>query len=319
MPRISVIIPAYNEEKYISRCLDSLLEQTYEDFEIIAIDDGSKDKTLEILKSYEKKYKKIKVLSQEHKGPGEARNFGAKKAIGEILIFVDADMEFDKDYVKNLTKPILEGKCIGTTHAYEYVANKENIWARCWGTANRSKIDENAVESRFFRAILKEELSNVGFFEPRTGYFDDSNTFKKINKKGLVVRDAICYHYNPSSLAEVFFHSAWIGGSVLIELKNNLRRLKKPKFFLPVVTMSFLLIFGIFFKQKLLEILLISSFLIIMLLTLNRVVKEKYVNYLLFLPIFYIVKFFGLIYGAIRQIPNIITKKIHGLELVYKY
>ncbi|MEM2918883.1 MAG: glycosyltransferase family 2 protein [Candidatus Altiarchaeota archaeon] len=68
MPRISVIIPAYNEEKYISRCLDSLLEQTYEDFEIIAIDDGSKDKTSEILKSYEKKYKKIKVLSQEHKG-----------------------------------------------------------------------------------------------------------------------------------------------------------------------------------------------------------------------------------------------------------
>src|SRR5688500_5523951 len=100
--KVSVIIPVYNEEKYVSDCLDSLLEQT-QTLEIIVIDDGSTDKTPEILDRY---IKKIKILKQNHLGPAVARNLGAKQSSGDILVFADADMEFENDFVKQLIRPI---------------------------------------------------------------------------------------------------------------------------------------------------------------------------------------------------------------------
>ena len=92
MYKVSVIIPAYNTEKYISSCLDSLVNQTLEDIEVIVVDDGSTDNTLQILNSYAEKYPhKIKVFHKENGGQASARNFGLKYAQGEFLGFVDSD------------------------------------------------------------------------------------------------------------------------------------------------------------------------------------------------------------------------------------
>ena len=99
------------------------------------------------------------MLRQKHKGPGIARNLGAKNAKGEILIFVDADMAFHKDYLKNLIKPILEdkkGEVIGTTHELEIVNNLKNIWSRCWGKVRVSK--KEAENVKIFRAIRKNKF-----------------------------------------------------------------------------------------------------------------------------------------------------------------
>ena len=82
---ISVIIPAFNEEKTIGGCLKSLKNQSYKQMEIIVVDDGSSDSTRNIVKGFSD----IKLLTQSHKGPGQARNLGASNAKGEILIFVD--------------------------------------------------------------------------------------------------------------------------------------------------------------------------------------------------------------------------------------
>ncbi|MCW8966769.1 MAG: glycosyltransferase family 2 protein, partial [Candidatus Pacearchaeota archaeon] len=103
MTKLSIVIPVYNEEKYIGKCLESLNKQTYKNFEIIIIDDGSTDKTVEIIKKFD-----VHLIKGKHKGTAFSRNLGAKSAKGEILIFIDADMTFDKDYLKNLIKPILE-------------------------------------------------------------------------------------------------------------------------------------------------------------------------------------------------------------------
>jgi len=89
--KISVIIPVYNVEKYVGRCIDSVLKQTYNNFEIIAINDGSTDGSLEILNHYNKKDSRIKVIDQENLGLSGARNNGIKISKGQYLIFVDSD------------------------------------------------------------------------------------------------------------------------------------------------------------------------------------------------------------------------------------
>lgn len=101
---VSVIIPTYNSEKYIEETLNSVLNQTYREFEIIIIDDCSKDNTFEIVKEYEKKYSNIVCLKQEqNKGVAEARNRGIKKSRGRYIAFLDSD---DLWYEKKLEKQL---------------------------------------------------------------------------------------------------------------------------------------------------------------------------------------------------------------------
>ena len=97
MPKISIIVPVYNEEEYVSTCLDSLVKQTLDDIEIITIDDNSTDNSLNILLDYARKYPNIKVYHNEKNiGQGASRNRGLKLATGEYIGFVDSD-----DYVRS--------------------------------------------------------------------------------------------------------------------------------------------------------------------------------------------------------------------------
>lgn len=100
---ISVIVPAYNVEKYISSCLDSLLNQTKKEIEIIAIDDGSTDNTLNILNEYKRNNpNRIHVISQNNQGLSITRNNGIKLSTGKYISFVDGDDEIDTNLFKNL-------------------------------------------------------------------------------------------------------------------------------------------------------------------------------------------------------------------------
>ena len=90
-PKVSVIVPIYNAEKYLRECLDSVVNQTLRDIEIICVNDGSTDYSLGVLKDYEKKDDRIRVFSQENAGAGIARNHGLKHAKGEYVSFVDSD------------------------------------------------------------------------------------------------------------------------------------------------------------------------------------------------------------------------------------
>ena len=85
MPKVSVIVPVYNTEKYISRCLNSLLSQTFSDMEIICVNDGSTDNSKVILEEYASKNNKLKIITQENQGLACARNSGLKVASGEFL------------------------------------------------------------------------------------------------------------------------------------------------------------------------------------------------------------------------------------------
>jgi len=103
MKSFSIIVPIYNVEKYLEKCLNSLVEQNYEDYEIILVNDGSTDRSIEIIKKYSKKYKDlIKTFTKENGGLSSARNYGIKKATKEFLLFVDSD-----DYINKNTLKIL--------------------------------------------------------------------------------------------------------------------------------------------------------------------------------------------------------------------
>lgn len=104
---VTVIIPCYNSSNSIIVCINSILDQTYKNLEIILIDDGSTDGTLSILKSFDDP--RIKVLPQSHKGPGEARILGINNASGEYILLVDSDDYIEPDCVQTLLDNFTEG------------------------------------------------------------------------------------------------------------------------------------------------------------------------------------------------------------------
>lgn len=100
--KISIIVPVYNTEKYLEKCLESLINQTLKDIEIICVNDGSTDKSVEILNNFAKKDKRIKIISQKNKGQSAARNEGIKIAKGKYIGFLDSDDWADRTMFEKL-------------------------------------------------------------------------------------------------------------------------------------------------------------------------------------------------------------------------
>ena len=101
-PLISVIVPVYKVEQYLDRCVRSLLSQTYENVEILLVDDGSPDNCPQMCDEYASKYEKIQVIHQENKGLSGARNTGIDYAKGEYLAFVDSDDKWSPYFLESL-------------------------------------------------------------------------------------------------------------------------------------------------------------------------------------------------------------------------
>lgn len=208
LSKISAIIPTYNSENTISKCIDTLLNQSI-DIEIITIDDGSTDKTGLLLQEYQNK---IIVLNQNHQGPAVARNFGVSVARGDILVFVDSDMYFDLNFIKDLVAPIRGNGAIGTYTTEERVSNWDNIWARCWNIEEDwekgKRFKKGSVEGTDYRSILKKDFLRVGGFD-NIGYTDSWSLYHKLARRPVRTK-AICYHKNPDNLKDVFSHASWI-------------------------------------------------------------------------------------------------------------
>lgn len=106
----SIILPIYNVEKYLCECVDSILNQTYKDYEIILVDDGSKDKSPQICDELAHKYDCIKVIHKKNGGLSDARNVGSKEAIGEYIVYIDSDdYILDKEFLSKLAQKTKTG------------------------------------------------------------------------------------------------------------------------------------------------------------------------------------------------------------------
>lgn len=104
LPLISVIVPVYNVEKYLNECIDSILSQSFSDFELILVDDGSKDSSSIICDDYAKKDSRVILIHQENAGVSSARNAGIKKACGKYIVFIDSDDWINSDYLERFIK-----------------------------------------------------------------------------------------------------------------------------------------------------------------------------------------------------------------------
>ena len=124
MPKISVIIPVYNVEKYLDICLDTVLAQTFKDFEAVCINDGSTDNSLNILEHYQKFDKRIKIIQTENKGLSHARNKGIKEAKGEYITFVDSDDYISEICLESMNKNLDEQKA---DFLYSNIIQTDNI------------------------------------------------------------------------------------------------------------------------------------------------------------------------------------------------
>lgn len=124
---ISIIMPVYNVECYLKKCLDSLLEQTYKNFEVICVDDGSTDSSLDILHQYAAKDKRVRVITQQNQFAGVARNNGLKYAKGEYVLFLDSDDFFEKDILANVYTKAVEDKadiCLFGARRYDHISQQ---------------------------------------------------------------------------------------------------------------------------------------------------------------------------------------------------
>ena len=148
MVKVSVIVPVYNVEIYLADCLDSVLQQTLKDIEIICINDGSTDKSPEILAEYAKKDPRITIISQENKGLSSARNRGLEVATGEYVAFLDSDDWVDPDYYEKLyntaVKYDAQIACSGYKRCSE---NEEKIWLKF-----------KDVKNLFFTCVIVEDV-----------------------------------------------------------------------------------------------------------------------------------------------------------------
>lgn len=156
MKKISIIVPIYNEAVWLNRCIDSILNQTYQDFELLLINDGSSDESEEICLSYMKIDDKIHYIYQENKGISAARNLGLNQARGEYITFIDADDYVSHYFLENLFIAIKKGRTLMASCNYTTTRNKNpklDVY---------SKVVENEIEVISKRDMLLRTLYHMG-------------------------------------------------------------------------------------------------------------------------------------------------------------
>lgn len=229
---ISVIVPIFNVEKYIGRCLESLIGQTYQNIEVICIDDGSTDSSGVIADEYSKKDDRIKVYHQEYYGVSDARNKGLEKAKGEYIVFLDSDDEADKDYVLklyNILKDndldisqcslirVRDGKQVNRLEVKEGVRIFDGLQMQ-WKIFERNRYFTMCLCGKLFKRQLFEGLSfPVGRINE-----DESLIYLLMyrSKRVGVIDDYLYYyHYNSQSITEKKYNIHRLDSFYMLEEK----------------------------------------------------------------------------------------------------
>lgn len=167
IPAISVIIPVYNGENYLKRTLDCLKTQTFSDFELIFVDDGSTDRTTRVLKTFQNHAKiPTTVLTQKNKGPGAARNAGLSHARGNYLALLDADDIYEPELLEKLYKRAASTKAdVTVCRANEFWPDLDRTVETPWTITNIycQKIIKVVIQtkrlSKLFRAPIFQKIS----------------------------------------------------------------------------------------------------------------------------------------------------------------
>lgn len=189
MPKISVIVPVYNAERFLVRCIESILNQTYTDFELILINDGSSDNSSSIIKDYLNKDNRIIFINNQNKGVSETRNIGVREACGEYIQFVDSDDFIDKNMLKD---------------TLEMLQNKEAdmvITGLYLDIENRGDVNTSIQTFNYNEAIGRKNIA-LNVLERVNGTYINSPVNKLYKRKIIIDNDILMD--NKISLGEDF-------------------------------------------------------------------------------------------------------------------
>lgn len=231
--KVSVVIPVYNNEKYIEKCLESVINQTYPFLEIIVVNDGSTDGSIDILGAYEKKDSRIVLISQENGGVSRARNKAISKATGEYLLFVDGDDYIGKDYILELvrcaqqyqadmvicgmTKVDCEGQVIEEIIPQEYIRCEKEEWT----------YRISAAAAHFYKKDLWTRY-DVTFQEGERGEdMPIALFFAAICEKIVILQKADYYYVQHEQSAMHNFRGLKVNGLPYVALENAIVKLRK--------------------------------------------------------------------------------------------
>ena len=209
MPKISIIIPVYNTEKYIEKCLDSVINQEMKDFEIIVVNDGSTDNSENIINEYihNNKDVDIKYYKKENGGLSSARNFGISKAIGNYIMLLDSDDYIDSELFKNLEKYInqeidlIKFKMIKVNEKGEEIEKLSGpVFEKCTGEEGFKKLAGNDcfLEVACIYLYKREFFINNNFkYNTVNKYHEDFGLtpFVIINAKTMISTNIYGYYY----------------------------------------------------------------------------------------------------------------------------
>lgn len=217
MKKVSIIIPTYNCEQYIERCIISIVNQTYKNIEVIVINDGSKDKTLEILKKIQEKYKNIIIINKENTGVSNSRNIGLKKATGDYILFIDSDDWIENETVKELIEVINNYDVDIVRYSYMrnnmkeeiiYTKKDENNNDDGYALINKEMIRKvliGKIEAYTPLILIKKEIALYNNFEEDIGYMEDLLYYVKllVRANNIYFLNKPLYHYfnNPTSVS----------------------------------------------------------------------------------------------------------------------
>lgn len=221
---ISIIVPCYNVENELDACIKSILKQTYTDFELIAIDDGSKDGTFEKLKEYQKCDERIKAFSQENAGPSVTRNRGIELARGEYVAFCDSDDYIGEQYLEHLFERTGKG-CDIVIAGFNYVSTDGKV-------TEISGIDVSCERAEFYEKFYAENIARRLIFGPVNKLYRRAllvekkirfDTQLKIREDGLFVFDFLkhCNSFEGIVDAEYYYVQHAENASLISKLNED--------------------------------------------------------------------------------------------------
>lgn len=209
MIKFSIIIPVYNTAKYLEKCITSLLSQNFKNFEIICIDDGSEDNSIEILKQYQN----LKILKEKNSGSGFARNRGLEIAKGEYILFVDSDDWADKKYLDKINDSLKNNPDILIFGALTYDD----------GILRKGSYSINKIPKKYFnKSFNKNDFQNEIFKFPPTAW-------TKAYKKEFLIKNDIKFQHIKIGQDQIFFIKSMLLADKINILNENIYCYQKKR------------------------------------------------------------------------------------------
>lgn len=227
-PQVSIIVPVYNVDKYLQQCVESLINQSYQNLEIVLIDDGSKDTSGQVCDYFAEKYKKINVFHKANSGLGLTRNYGLERINGEYVTFVDSDDYLQQDAIQRLvdgldngqndtviggfTKVTDEGKELYTETYPEEVVGNGQVYSHLFNRMLGSSPDEHdSIKPSVWNALYSVKLiktHNLRFVSERELISEDivwdSDYYRYSKSVKVITSSSYYYRYNPTSLSQTY-------------------------------------------------------------------------------------------------------------------